>query len=211
MPSFPNKRRKLTDGPSQKDADGLTDRQRAFIREYLVDLNAGAAAIRAGYASKTARDTGAKVLGHPVVAKAIKKAMDERAKRTEITADMVLRELAKVGFSDLRDVATWTEDGVEFKPSADLDDDAAKTIKSVKSKRRTTTDKEGNISETVELEITREDKVAALEKIGRHLGMFNDKLTLTHEYADLPDDELDRRIAEAERRKAAQAVDAADD
>lgn len=69
----------------------LTPKQEAFVREYLVDLNATQAAIRAGYSEKTAEQQGYQLLQHPLVSLAVKEAMDKRAERTEITADWVLK------------------------------------------------------------------------------------------------------------------------
>lgn len=71
----------------------LNAKQEAFVREYLVDLNATQAAIRAGYSEKTARAIGAENLTKPDIASAIQEAMDERSKRTEITADYVLQSI----------------------------------------------------------------------------------------------------------------------
>ena len=71
-------------------ADKLTDKQQAFVNEYLVDLNATQAAIRAGYSEKTANVIGPENLAKPCIAEAIQKAMQERAGRTEINADYVL-------------------------------------------------------------------------------------------------------------------------
>ena len=74
----------------------MTPKQEAFVREYLVDLNATQAAVRAGYSPKTANEQGARLLAHASVAAAIQIEMDKRAKRTEITADYVLRGLQEV-------------------------------------------------------------------------------------------------------------------
>ncbi|WP_213469940.1 terminase small subunit, partial [Paenibacillus dendritiformis] len=81
----------------------LTAKQKAFVQEYLIDLNATQAAIRAGYSAKTARKIGQENLTKPDIQKAIQEAMDARAKRTEITADRVLQELAKIGFANITD------------------------------------------------------------------------------------------------------------
>lgn len=77
-------------------ADGLTDKQAAFVREYLVDLNATQAAIRAGYSEATAKQQGARLLTNVDVAEAVQAAMDARAERTDITADYVIGTLAEV-------------------------------------------------------------------------------------------------------------------
>lgn len=69
----------------------MTPKQEAFVREYLIDLNATRAAIAAGYSEKTAEQQGYQLLQHPSVSLAVKEAMAARAQRTEITADFVLK------------------------------------------------------------------------------------------------------------------------
>lgn len=71
----------------------LTGKQQLFIDEYLIDLNATQAAIRAGYSEKTAGSMGDENLKKPEIAKAIQEAMNKRAKRTEVNADYVLRTI----------------------------------------------------------------------------------------------------------------------
>lgn len=72
---------------------GLAPKQQRFVREYLVDLNATQAAIRAGYSERTAKAIGSEVLGRPAVAAAIAAAQAKRAERTEIDADWVVEKL----------------------------------------------------------------------------------------------------------------------
>ncbi len=81
----------------------LTEKQKRFVEEYLVDLNATQAAIRAGYKGKTAGQTGSENLKKPEIQEAITRAIQNRQKRTEITQDRVLSELGKVAFSDADD------------------------------------------------------------------------------------------------------------
>jgi len=88
-PSKPAPRR-----PSTK-RDGLNPKQQRFVAEYLKDLNATQAAIRAGYSAKTAEQQGPRLLGNAGIAAAVQQAMDARAKRTEITADLVLEGIAR--------------------------------------------------------------------------------------------------------------------
>ncbi len=71
----------------------MTPKQEAFVREYLIDLNATQAALRAGYSAKTAHVTGHENLSKPEIATAIQSAMNERSERTEITADYVLQSI----------------------------------------------------------------------------------------------------------------------
>lgn len=142
----------------------LTAKQKRFVAEYLIDLNATQAAIRAGYSVQSAYSIGDENLKKPEIDAAIKKAMAERSKRTGINADRVLQELAKIGFANITDVADMDEAAV--KGSADRDDTAA--ILSVKVKRIPTED--GDI---VEREVKMHDKVKALVKLGEHLDLFS--------------------------------------
>lgn len=81
----------------------LSAKQKLFIQEYLIDLNASAAYVRAGYKSKNPDVDGHKLLVKPSIQEAVKEAMNERSKRTEITADRVLEEYAKIAFSNITD------------------------------------------------------------------------------------------------------------
>jgi len=148
-----------------------------FITEYLIDLNATQAAIRAGYSKKTAEAIGLENLGKPRIAAAIQQAMDDRSKRTEITADMVLKELALIGFADMADFIRIDDGGmIQANPLDTLAPGKSRIIKKVKEKRTIKSTAEGDqiMDATYEFELW--DKVKSLEDIGRHLGMFVDKL-----------------------------------
>lgn len=84
---------------------GLTKKQERFVEEYLVDLNATQAAIRAGYSAKTAETIGYENLRKPQIQAVIQKAMDQRSKRMAITQDRVLDEIGKVAFHEAADYA----------------------------------------------------------------------------------------------------------
>lgn len=75
----------------------LTPKQEAFVREYLVDLCAAHAAVRAGYSERSAKQTGCDLLAVPKVQAAIAKAQAERAERVDDDADQVLRDLRRLG------------------------------------------------------------------------------------------------------------------
>lgn len=150
----------------------LTAKQQMFIQEYLIDLNATQAAIRAGYSPSTAQVIGAENLSKPIIKNEIDKALAERSKRTGINQDRVLLELAKIAFLNPTDV--FDMDEATVKGEADRDDTAA--IASVKVKTIPTPD--GLITER---EVKTYDKLKALEQIGRHLGMFKDNLNLRAE------------------------------
>ena len=82
----------------------MTKKQKRFVEEYLIDLNATQAAIRAGYSPHTAKDIGCENLAKPNIAAAISQAMAERSRRTGINQDRVLQELARIGFAKITDV-----------------------------------------------------------------------------------------------------------
>jgi phage terminase small subunit len=160
----------------------LNAKQATFVREYLIDLNATQAAIRAGYSPKTAGQIGDENLRKPEIAAAVQSAMAERAGRTEITADRVLRELGKIGFADIRKAVSWqpnvtgmveNDDGterlavtnhVQLVSSDEIDDDTAAALAEVSQ------------TSTGGLRVKLHDKRGALESIGRHLGMFKDRV-----------------------------------
>lgn len=152
----------------------LTPKQARFVEEYLVDLNATQAAIRAGYSRDTAHSIGHENLSKPEIQAALSESMAERSQRTEITADRVLRELAKIGFSDIRQMFT---EGGGLRRVECLDDEAAAALSSVEvvTRRVPGSDRDDPEYENV-TKIKLWDKRAALVDIGRHLGMFNDKL-----------------------------------
>jgi phage terminase small subunit len=103
-------------------AKKLTRKQELFVAEYLIDLNATRAAVRAGYSPKTAYSQGQRVLRNVEIHKAIQAAMDKRAEKLEITADRVLKEIAKLAFFDVRKL--FNSDGSP-KQICELDDDTA--------------------------------------------------------------------------------------
>lgn len=150
----------------------LTPRQSVFAREYLHDLNAAAAYRRAGYTARgnSAEVNAARLLRNAQVAEAIEKAMAERAARTEISADRVLRELSKVAFFDVR--KTFNNNG-SIKPISELDDDTAAALVSLDVVEL------GGDEGCVIRKVRLADKLRALELIGKHLGMFRDRLEVS--------------------------------
>lgn len=143
----------------------MTKKQKLFADEYLIDLNATQAAIRAGYSVDSAGSIGSELLKKPEIRTRIDKAIAERSKRTGINADRVLRELARVAFVNAPDVIDMNK--ATIVEGASQDDTAA--IASVKVKIIPTED--GDITEK---EIRLADKLKALELCGKHLGMFKD-------------------------------------
>ena len=146
----------------------LTAKQKRFCEEYLIDLNATQAAIRAGYKQSDYTDTNAnKLLENTSVAETIAKAMAERSKRCGISQDRVVNELAKIAFLNASNLIN-TEDGTV---RADATEDDLACIQSVKVK---TSSSETGWSEEREVKVG--DKLKALELLGKHLGMFKDNV-----------------------------------
>ena len=106
----------------------LTAKQATFVAEYLVSLNAADAARRAGYAPKTARAAGCKLLQEPEVAQAVREARDKRCLQLDVTADRLVRELAAIAFLDPRTLFEWGPDGVTVKPSEALGGSEASAV-----------------------------------------------------------------------------------
>ena len=152
----------------------LTEKQKRFVEEYLIDLNATQAAIRAGYSVKRASEIGYQLLQKTTVSHAISKAMAERSRRTGISQDRVLQELAKIAFVNATDVINMDE--ATIRGDANREDTAA--IASVKVKTIPT-----DSGEIVDREVKKYDKIKALELLGKHLGMFTDKLNVNAEMA----------------------------
>lgn len=150
----------------------LTAKQKRFIEEYLIDLNATQAAIRAGYSPDTAYSIGSENLKKPEIRARVDKAMAERSKRTGINAERILIELARIGLLNPDKVVNFRSSTV--KQEATEDDLAA--IASVKVKTIPTED--GDI---IEREVRFHDKIKALELVGKHLGMFKDKVEISGE------------------------------
>jgi phage terminase small subunit len=156
----------------------LTPKQAAFVAEYLIDLNATQAAIRAGYSAKTANEQGSRLLTNVSVRSAIEEAQNKRAERTEITQDRVLQEIARIAFFDVRKL--YREAGGGLKDPDELDDDAAAVLVGVDVTEERGDSPDGGkvvIGHTKKVKLA--DKVAALTLAARHLGMLKDKTELT--------------------------------
>jgi len=158
----------------------ITDRMKKFVDEYLVDFNATQAAIRAGYSEATAQEQSSQLLARPDIRALIEEAQKEVMERTQTFQDNAVAELKIVGFSDLADFLTVKEGGIVEQKSFDqLTKEQTKCIKKIKQTVRSSHSADGTIlHQTAVIEIELHDKLRALELLGRHLGMFNDKLTL---------------------------------
>ncbi len=165
----------------------LTDKQKRFCEEYLIDLNATQAAIRAGYSPKTAEQTASRLLRNVKVQEYIAKRQKELSRSTEITQERVIKELALIAFSNNADYAHVVEKKMQVEADGALVDVLDKdgnpvmyrTVEPVlteelteEQKRALAVIKKGRDG----LEVKSCDKVKALELLGKHLGIFTDKI-----------------------------------
>ena len=139
----------------------MTDKQKRFCDEYLIDLNATRAYKTAYPKDETARANGSRLLTYANIKKYIEERMQERQERTEVTQDQVVKELAAIAFAKATDYAEVRDGQVIIKNTTDLSDMMVRAIAGIKEGRNG-------------VEIKLNDKGKALELLGRHLGMFKD-------------------------------------
>lgn len=175
----------------------LTPKQERFVAEYLIDLNATQAAIRAGYSQKTAQQQGSRLLLNVLVQEAIAKGREKTAAKLEITKERIVDELAKIAFADIRKAVRWGKSPidassenanpnglgiypVELVPSEEIEDEIAAAVSEV------------SLTQTG-IKIKMHDKKAALVDIAKLLGFMVEKhehsgdisLTVSQEDAEL--------------------------
>jgi len=156
----------------------INDKQLRFVEEYIIDLNATQAAIRAEYSEKTAYSVGQRLLKNAEIQKAVQAAMHRRSERTEVTQDRVVAELAKIAFAKFTDYADYktllriieyNDDGepvydwvptVIAKDSEEIDSSAIQEV---------------SVGRDGTFKFKLYNKLDALEKLGRHTGAFLDK------------------------------------
>ncbi len=149
----------------------LTPKQQRFVEEYLIDLNATQAAIRAGYSEKTARDIGCENLAKPNIAKAIEEAQNKRQEQTQIDAAYVLKRLVEIDQMDVLDIM---DDQMKIRPVNEWPKVWRQYV--VNLENLELSDGEGCFKK-----IKWPDKVKNLELLGKHVsvGAFKDKVEHT--------------------------------
>ncbi|MGH6976634.1 MAG: terminase small subunit [Stellaceae bacterium] len=165
-----------------------------FVREYLIDLNAAAAARRCGYPASAATTRGNKLMARQDVQAAVKEAMAVRAVRTGVTSDRVVLEYARIAFADARDYYDWGPWGMKLRPANALDADAAAAVSVVAVSRN----KQGDVHR-----LRLHDKHRALNMLARHLGLSTER---RRTYSLSPDDKLGDRAAFARVAREARAI-----
>lgn len=150
----------------------LNPKQEKFVLEYLKDLNATQAAIRAGYSAKTAAAIGSENLRKPQIMEAIAAKQNKVVKKLEVTAERILLERARLAFFDPRKLLDSTG---RPKPLHDLDDDTAAAIAGLKVQdkydRPEPGAEEGNVSTVLEYKLA--DKNASLTALEKINGMYS--------------------------------------
>lgn len=160
---------------NRRTDSGLSPQQERFVHEYIMDpTNQTKAAIRAGYALGSAKGSGSRLMADPQVRAAIAARQEERAHKMGITEDRVLQELALIAFSQVQDVASTDEEG-------NLDVNMQKISRtSTPSEIIVSTTRGKHKSKIVTVKSVKlSDKVSALEKLGKHLGMFKEQIEHT--------------------------------
>lgn len=184
----------------------LKPKQQRFVDEYLIDLNATQAAIRAGYAIKTAQEQSSRLLSNVMVQNAMQDALQARSERTKVDADYVLHRLVEIDQMDVldiladdgsfKDISLWPKIWRQYLSGLDI----LEQFEGFGDERTQT----GFIKK-----IKWPDKIKNLEMIGRHVDVqaFKEKLQLSNDpdnpltaTKDMIELEVDRRIAELERK-----------
>lgn len=177
-----------------------TAKKALFVQEYLVDLNATQAAIRAGYSEKTARSQGQRLLTNVDIVTAIAKAKKERADRLEISQDRVALELARVAYADIRKL--FKETG-EIKDPLELDENTVRAISSVKITKKEIYDQDNGVPLCVEhkYEYKFWDKNKALTELGKHTGVAERSIVEVRTHEELVMEIANQKRAELLARR----------
>lgn len=192
----PRSRKPVRSHPlSSRTEGGLTDRQRRFVLEYLVDLKPTEAARRAGYVSVNPNAAASRLLRLPAVKQAVAKEIAARAARTRLTGDRVLTEYARIAFADMRRFSEWGPQGVTLRSDRTMSDDDAAAIAEVSSSGK---------DEKTRTRIRLHAKRHALDALAKHLGLFSnspaDDPQSRAEAASRARDILTRRIDDLARK-----------
>lgn len=166
----------------------LTEKQKRFCDEYLIDLNATQAAIRAGYSPKGMNKRVTRMMANEGITNYIQQHMKDREKRTEITQDKVLKELAAIAFSNGSNYAKVVEKKAYNEKGEPIIDEETGQQLTYKVVDMVLTDELSDIDKKAiasikrgknGIEVSTCDKVRALELLGRHLGMFTNKVEVS--------------------------------
>ena len=153
----------------------LNPKQKRFVREYLINPNATQAAIKAGYSAKTAKQIGSALLTNIDVSAAIEKGQQKHLAKLDITAERVLSELALIGFSNMQDYMRVGSDGDPYLDFSGLTREQAAALAEV-TVEDFTAGRGEDARDVRRVKFKLCDKRAALVDIGKHLGMFKERV-----------------------------------
>lgn len=168
-----------------KRNDGLNDKQAAFCQEYIIDFNATQSAIRAGYSKKTAGAMAGRLLGLVKIQERIKEVTKQREQRTNVTADRVVQQLARIAFMDVKDIVDWGTEERKYLIRVEKKDDGEEIehyrtehVEYIRPKDPDEVD--GTLIQTIKMgkygfEIGIPDRMRAFEMLAKHLGVFDDR------------------------------------
>lgn len=151
----------------------LTPKQNAFIGEYLKDLNGTQAAIRAGYSAHTAESQAARLLGNVKVRTVLDEALKRRAARTEVKADDILRELARVA---LTDIGQAFDDEGRLRPLKDIPEDVRRAIAGIEVEELYEWENKERVNIGRVRKVKFWDKTRGLELLGKHFKLYTEKI-----------------------------------
>lgn len=169
----------------------LTPKQQRFVAEYLVDLNATAAARRAGYSPKCAEVEGPRLLGNVRVAKAVQAGAQQRLDRRGLTADRVLEEYRRLGFSNVQDLL---DAAGNLRPLHELPAEVAAAISSIEVVMKNAAAGDGKIDRVLKIKLW--DKTRTLNDLARHFALLVDRVEVSGDIS------LTAKIAAARERGA---------
>ena len=171
----------------------MTPKRRIFVREYLVDLNATQAAIRAGFARRSARQYGSHLLRRPDVAQAVARELAVREQRNLVTADRIVKELARISFANMLNYAHWGPGEMSLRPDHEISDDDAAAIAELVP---------GGKGQGPRVKL--HGKLAPLRALAQHLGLFEARHYVDpkaqHEEAARVTESLRRRLDELAKK-----------
>ncbi len=172
--------------PVEAEMDVLPVKHATFVAEYLVDYNGRAAAAAAGFSKKTSGVQASRLLTNVKVRRAINEGQRLRSLRLGITADRIAVELANIAFADLRDIVTIEGGQMRVRDTADLTRQQSAAI--------------SEISETnAGLRVRMHSKVAALENLGKHLGLIDQVMPVTQTTTEIVIRTKEESLAELDR------------
>lgn len=179
----------------------LNERQRRFANEFLVDLNGTQAAIRAGYSADSARESAAENLARPAVRQLVDKTLTARAEKTQIQAERVLLETARMALVDIGQA--FDENGVLL-PLCDMPEDVRRSISYIEVEELW----EGKGEDRVQIGVLKRvkfwDKPKAVELLGKHLRLFSDRVEVAVE--SISDEDRAARLVELIERGRSRTI-----